>query len=909
MLCVEFETMQNHSYPVHNDRLVKKEKTTAALHPHDETTDPEPLSVDESFGLTAGVSIYSEIALGSRLGNVRLDRIIADGGMGRVYEGTQESPARKVAVKVLRPDRSTPELIRRFSLEVDVLGKLRHPFIAQIYTASTYHFENCDIPYFVMEYIEHSQSITDYVIRKNLNQQDCLILFRDVCRAIGQGHANGIIHRDIKPNNVLVDNAGQPKVIDFGIARVIDTDVPDATAATTMGNILGTTAYMSPEQLDGDCGKVDARTDVYALGTLLYKMLTGHHPLLSSGIPVHEIARVIHEDFPKPLKMYRPDIKKDTCAVVDKCLLKEKWGRYSNAMELGDDIERLLDGVPVLAKPVSLPEKAVRFVRRHRVVSAAAATAIIATIIGITGVTSFALKASQQATIAQEKKQQADTTLALLIDAFRSPEPLRNGYEITVVEMLSQAAEKIRNQDSGSPQSKETQAVLLEAIGLALRNSGALVEGLEILKEAKQRSEGTDANRSISSALASCYATLGNYGASEDLYQILWKNSEHHENTVGAKNAVESVNILLGLTEAQLRLGKYTDAEKHVDEAMSIIEQNRIDDQRLYVRILNAKGRLKYSQGQSDAALRLHTKAVALSETYFGQDDPFTIRSLSSLAQSAIKNRDLDHAQNIYRRTLPIASRIFGENNYKTLLMCTSYGQLLLQLGRYEEALLLLNRARSGNVETLGDTHPNIAVINGSLARILVEHEKDYTSAEKLILQSLSIQENLFGRNHLQVAETLATLAWCYNVQGKMEEAHDASIESLKIRRTLLGSEHPDVAHSLVKVIPSELALGNIKYAEQCVNEAIAIFEKNYGDMSFPLTSALGALCRVRTAQGRNNDAVTLATRSVKIHEQLFGSSNPKTFSSIQQLVRLLHANGKTQEANAYEARLGNDKK
>ena len=135
----------------------------------------------------------------------------------------------------------------------------------------------------------------------------------------------------------------------------------------------------------------------------------------------------------------------------------------------------------------------------------------------------MALKASQQATIAQEKKQQADTTLALLIDAFRSPEPLRNGYEITVVEMLSQAAEKIRNQESGSPQSKETQAVLLEAIGLALRNSGALVEGLEILKEAKQRSEGTNANRSISSALASCYATLGNYGASEDLYQILWE--------------------------------------------------------------------------------------------------------------------------------------------------------------------------------------------------------------------------------------------------------------------------------------------------------------------------------------------------------------------------------------------------
>jgi len=323
-----------------------------------ETQQPpdDPLGLEALWALVEQERIVpsSDPIVGTMIGGVTVVRLIAEGGMGRVYEGQQESPRRTVAIKLLRPGPAGRAAVRRFLNEAQILGQLRHPWICQVHAAGMFDCGGTQLPYFVMEYIPDGLTITDHARRRALAYAETLELFAKVCDAIGYAHARGVVHRDLKPGNILVDAGGEPRVIDFGIAKGDPTGVPCPPDTTTAsGSLLGTIQYMSPEQIDRSSSVVDARADVYALGVMLHELVSGAPPYVLTGLPMLEALRVIHESKPSLVRVR--GVPAGVSIVIDHCLQKNPRRRYPDATALATDLRAAMgSGSPAIADRLRL---------------------------------------------------------------------------------------------------------------------------------------------------------------------------------------------------------------------------------------------------------------------------------------------------------------------------------------------------------------------------------------------------------------------------------------------------------------------------------------------------------------------------------------------------------------------------
>ncbi|HNQ24762.1 MAG TPA: serine/threonine-protein kinase [Phycisphaerae bacterium] len=309
--------------------------------------------------------------LGMTIGGCRVERKLAPGGMGTVYLARQDRPAREVALKLIRPGLMSRSAIRRFEREAEFLARLRHPHVAQVYAAGTHLAAtpagSVQVPYIVMEYVEEPAALTAFADRQQLGTRARVELFCQVCDAVHHAHQKGLIHRDLKPGNLLVDAGGQVKVIDFGIARSTDADVAVTTAATDVGQLLGTLQYMSPEQCAGDPRELDIRSDIYALGVVLYELLCGKLPYDVSRTTVFAAARIVREEPPARPSTVDRTLRGDLELVVLKALEKDRDRRYQSAAELADDLRRYLRGEPASAKKPTLWTRAARWSAGHPV--------------------------------------------------------------------------------------------------------------------------------------------------------------------------------------------------------------------------------------------------------------------------------------------------------------------------------------------------------------------------------------------------------------------------------------------------------------------------------------------------------------------------------------------------------------
>ena len=295
------------------------------------------------------------------IASCRVISLLGEGASGLVYLAEQSRPHRKVAIKVLRSGLATPASLRRLEREAEIMARMRHPGIAQVFESGV----DRGGPYFMMEYVE-GESITHFAEQRNLTIPERLRLFLQVCDAVQHAHSMGVIHRDLKPANILMTGAGRPKVLDFGVARALEPDPRHQTFTTSFGQLVGTLAYMSPEQAGGDTNTVDTRTDVYALGGILFQLLAGSPPLDVAGKPLPEALRIIQE-VPAPrlggiIKHCRGDIE----TIVAKALEKRADRRYASVSELAGDISRHLDRLPIHARPPSALYEIARFADRHR---------------------------------------------------------------------------------------------------------------------------------------------------------------------------------------------------------------------------------------------------------------------------------------------------------------------------------------------------------------------------------------------------------------------------------------------------------------------------------------------------------------------------------------------------------------
>ncbi len=345
--------------------------------------------------------------LPDRIGRYHIKRVIASGGMGTVYEATQDNPRRVVAVKVMKQGIASKSALRRFEYEGQILGRLRHPGIAQIYEAGTHDDGHGAVPYFAMEYIPNAKPITKFAEEKKLGTRQRMELFAKVCDAIHHGHQKGIIHRDLKPSNILVDSTGQVKIIDFGVARSTDSDMAVTTLQTDVGQLIGTLQYMSPEQCEADPHDIDIRSDVYALGVVLYELLSGKLPYDVSRSKIFDGTRMIREQHPAKLSTLDRTLRGDVETIALKALEKERERRYQSAADFGHDIQRYLTGEAITARRASIVYQLRLFARRNKGVVTALAAVFVVLVTGVIVSTSLYLRAeyARTATLAAVVQQ------------------------------------------------------------------------------------------------------------------------------------------------------------------------------------------------------------------------------------------------------------------------------------------------------------------------------------------------------------------------------------------------------------------------------------------------------------------------------------------------------------------------
>jgi serine/threonine protein kinase/WD40 repeat protein len=349
---------------------------------------------------------------GTRIGPYTLLERVGAGGMGEVYAAVQEHPPRTVALKLLRAELLSDGARRRFDREAELLGRLKHPGIAQVFDSGTGRTEHGPQPWFAMELVQ-GEPLTDYAERRSLSAAQRLELLARVADAVQHAHQQSVIHRDLKPANILVEASGQPKVLDFGIARLCDSDVQLTTLRTDAGQILGTLAYMSPEQTTGDPDAVDTRADVYSLGVLLYELLARRLPHDVSGLSLPEAVRVVQEEEPRRLSAVRRQYRGDVETIVGKALDKDKERRYASPAALASDIRRLLRDEPISARPQSVLYTLAKFVRRHRSGVGAALTVVLALVLGLLIAVRSAVSEAAQRRLAQRDAYRANLTVTL----------------------------------------------------------------------------------------------------------------------------------------------------------------------------------------------------------------------------------------------------------------------------------------------------------------------------------------------------------------------------------------------------------------------------------------------------------------------------------------------------------------
>jgi len=301
-----------------------------------------------------------------RIGHFHIKRLIATGGMGTVYQAMQENPRRMVAVKVMRPGLTSRSALRRFQYESQLLARLRHPGIAQVYEAGMHQDDFGEVPFFAMEYIANARSLTSFAAKRKYELREKLRLFVEVCDAVHHGHQKGIIHRDLKPENILVDARGQVKIIDFGVAKCTDSDLAMTTLQTDYGQLVGTIQYMSPEQCEADPQDIDIRSDVYSLGVVLYALLCGRLPYEISQKAIHDATRIIREQPPEKIGAIDSSLRGDLESIVLRALEKDRDRRYQSALELASEITRFLAGEAIYARPPSFMYQLRALTRRNR---------------------------------------------------------------------------------------------------------------------------------------------------------------------------------------------------------------------------------------------------------------------------------------------------------------------------------------------------------------------------------------------------------------------------------------------------------------------------------------------------------------------------------------------------------------
>lgn len=815
-----------------------------------------------------------------RVGPYRILRELGKGGMGIVYlaERDDDQYHKRVALKVMQQQRLNLMGMReRFLAERQILAGLEHPNIARMLDGGV---TDDEVPYFALEYVE-GLPIHEYCDAHHLSIDERLRLFMTVCRAVHYAHQNLIVHRDLKPSNILVTPKGVVKLLDFGIAKLIDPDSQphlEAVPITRTGMRIMTPEYASPEQVRGD--KLTTSSDVYQLGVLLYELLTGHRPYRLKTRIQHEIERIICEEEPRRpstaisdlREVVQPDgttrtmtpdtisearsthtdkLRRQLIGDVDNIVLmamrKETHRRYASAEQLLEDIKRHLDGLPILARKDTVGYRANKFIQRHRFGVMAVATVMLLLV-------AFSIVTAVQATRIAAERDRAEEIQAFLADLLKSADPEEaQGEDLRVRDLLDRSAERIEN-ELQQPSTK-----------IALQR-----------------------------LMSEVYASLGEYPEAEQLArQSLAQTTAFY----GARHAetAKSLNILGNMLRAQ---SLYNEAEPLYRDALAMQDELRGIDPLDVASSQKNLAWLLQEKGQFAEAKALYETALATRQAHLTPDHPDVITSKSRLASLLEDLGNFAEAEPLFREVLDARLHVLGSNHPQVAIGLNNLGLLLYYRAEFEEADSLFEASIALRKKLYDPEHPSVAAGLNNLA-MLKTRLREFETGDSLYAQALAINQKRLGEKHPRVASTLSSLAHAARRQGNIRLAEERTRAALAMRREILGEDHPSVALSLTDLGNILERTSRFDAAEEAYREANAIRRTRLGNQHPRLEESLSALGLMLWRQRRPREAFDLVHEAYTINETARGANHPRTIATLGYVANVTRAMGDFEEADS----------
>jgi tetratricopeptide (TPR) repeat protein len=796
-------------------------------------------------------------ALPAAIGRYRIVRLLGEGGMGAVYEAEQEQPRRTVALKVIKPGLASRELIRRFEHESQALGRLHHPGIAQIYEAGTADSGFGPQPYFAMELIQGA-SLLRYAEAHRLSTRERLELVAMICEAVHHAHQRGIIHRDLKPGNILVDEAGQPKILDFGVARVTDADA-QATHQTDVGQLVGTLAYMSPEQVLGDPLELDTRSDVYALGVMLYELLAGRLPYQLGG-QLPKAVQTIREEDPARLSSISRTYRGDIETIVAKALEKQKARRYSSAAEMAADIQRYLRDEPIAARRSSTTYHLRKFARRHS-----------SLVIGLTGafvlLTAGIVASTWQARRAWRAEQEALRQRDWAAIAQRAAQKERDRAV-----SAEGAATAERDRAVAERQRADTESATAKAISDFLQN--------DLLSQASARTQARPDNRpdpdlKVRTALDRAAARIAGRFDRQPLVEAAIRQ------TIGA---------------TYKDLGVYQEAERQFQRALDLRRRSLGAEHPDTLDSMTSLAELYSYEGKYAAAEPLLTRLVNLRRRLNGEEHPSTLTGIWYLADLYRLQGKWAPAERLFLHVLEWQRRVLGEEHHDTRVTMGSLATLYRQQGKYAEAEPFSIKIMEIQRRTHGDEHPDTMVAMNNLAALYAV-ERKYTEAEALLTQCLDIRRRVAGAQHPETLKSMHNLADLYRREKKYALAEKTFLEALEGKRRVLGEEHPSTLSTVDSLALLYRVEGRYREAEPLQLQSLEAQRRILGEEHPNTVVSLVGLAILYQEEGKYSEAEPLLTKAVETSRRILGMGQNTTRSCMTSLAKLRLTQHRYQEA------------
>lgn len=689
--------------------------------------------LDDAFG-TLTEPLANAVETGERIGPFELDRVIASGGMGTVYEATQDHPRRSVALKLMRRGFESPAAVRRFEYESQILARLQHPGIAHVYESGTLPEAQSQRPWFAMEMIADARTITAYAREERLGVEARLRLIIQACDAVHHGHQKGVVHRDLKPDNVLVSGAGRVKIIDFGVAKASD---PEGEASLTMqtaaDQVVGTPKYMSPEQASGKNAEIDTRTDVHALGVLTYELVTGRVPYDVEGLGILDALERIREGAPDARPLRESAVAEDLRVIVLKALEKEPERRYDSAKALAEDLERMLAHEPILARPASTVYQLRKFARRNRVLVGSVAAVGLALTAGIVGTTVGLLEARSQRERAEQERVAAEAARddalwgrEFLTQILRSADPWAGSAGVLSLEdVLDLAARRL---DEERPESVQTEAEMRTTLGEVYRKVAALERSEQQFRHAVDLTTPEDElGRTARTGLARTLNQRDQVEEAEALAREMVEAWTRAEGEDGA-HTLRTRDLWAMIRREQ---GKLDEAVATLED---VIKRSEAAFGRDHPDTVTSRANLAtvlYRAADYDRARELFAEVLELREATLGPEHPDTVTTMSSLAALHAREERYPESAELYERAWEGSKKSLGERHIRTLNTMSNYAAMLRRWGKAERAEPISRAAYEGRVAVLGPDHSDTLQSLTNYGTVLYTLEK-YDDAERL---------------------------------------------------------------------------------------------------------------------------------------------------------------------------------